>query len=289
MAVKRRLNTNVPGDFYVNSACIDCDTCRQLAPATFRAVGGYSAVMQQPSTEAERRLACHALAACPTAAIVSESKDGLAAAIGDFPLPVEDNVYYCGFTSDKSYGGSSYFIHRPGRGNWLIDSPRRVPSLTRKIEELGGLDTIFLTHRDDVADADFYAERFGAKRIIHEAELASQPEAEHVIRGLEPVEWSDEFRIIPVPGHTRGHLVLLYRNTYLFTGDHLEWDRDRQELGAYKDYCWYSWTEQTKSMGKLARESFEWVLPGHGSRMKLPRGEMAEAMESLVARMEQEP
>ncbi|WP_364146586.1 MBL fold metallo-hydrolase [Paenibacillus sp. LPE1-1-1.1] len=226
----------------MNSACINCDTCRQLPPKTFRAVRGYSAVTQQPSTEAERRHACHALTTCPTAAIVSESKEDLAATTADFPLLMEENVYYCGFTSANRTAAAVYFINRPGRGNWLVDSPRWVPSLVRKMEELGGIDTIFLTYRDDVADAALYAERFGAKRIIHEAELSAQPESEHVIRGQEPVEWMDEFRIIPVPGHTRGHLVLLYRSKFLFTGDHLEWNRDRRERGAYKDYCWYSWT-----------------------------------------------
>ncbi|TVY10427.1 ferredoxin [Paenibacillus cremeus] len=44
----RRLNTNVAGDLYVNDACINCDTCRQLAPDTFAEIGGYSAVSCQP-------------------------------------------------------------------------------------------------------------------------------------------------------------------------------------------------------------------------------------------------
>jgi integrating conjugative element membrane protein (TIGR03745 family) len=36
----------------------------------------------------------------------------------DFPLAIEGPVAYCGFTSPKSYGGSSYFVRHPG-GNWL--------------------------------------------------------------------------------------------------------------------------------------------------------------------------
>ena len=31
----RRLPHNAPGDFFVDSTCIDCDTCRWMAPATF--------------------------------------------------------------------------------------------------------------------------------------------------------------------------------------------------------------------------------------------------------------
>ena len=40
-----------------------------------------------------------------------------------FPLPVEAEVSYCGYASEKSFGGSSYFVRHPA-GNWLIDSPR---------------------------------------------------------------------------------------------------------------------------------------------------------------------
>ena len=72
--------------------------------------------------------------------------------MSDFPLLVEDLVYYCGFNSPKSFGGNSYFIRHPD-GNWLIDSPKFIKPLVRRLEELGGIDFIFLTHRDDVADA----------------------------------------------------------------------------------------------------------------------------------------
>jgi hypothetical protein len=43
----------------------------------------------------------------------------------DFPLLVEEPVYYCGYNSPKSYGGNSYFIRHPA-GNWLIASRQRI-------------------------------------------------------------------------------------------------------------------------------------------------------------------
>ena len=97
-------------------------------------------------------------------------------------------------------------------GNWLIDSPRFVEHLARRFAEEGGIRYIFLTHRDDVADAASYAERFSAERIIHRLELAAQPDAERVIDGLEPVELAPDFLAIPTPGHTRGHCALLHAN-----------------------------------------------------------------------------
>ena len=32
---KKRVPENVPGDFFVDSTCIDCDACRQIAPTVF--------------------------------------------------------------------------------------------------------------------------------------------------------------------------------------------------------------------------------------------------------------
>ncbi|WP_197081140.1 MBL fold metallo-hydrolase [Gordoniibacillus kamchatkensis] len=280
----RRLAANVAGSFYVNSACIDCDTCRQLAPDVFREAGGYSAVAKQPGSDSERRQALQALLSCPTNAIVCEEKSGTAEVMEDFPLRLDEGLYYCGFTSPKSYGGSSYLLLRPD-GNWLIDAPRYVPHLVRRFEQMGGVGTIFLTHRDDVADAQLYAERFGAKRIIHALERSAQPEAEHFIEGVADVQWDADTKIIVVPGHTRGSMVLLYRSRYLFTGDHLAWDRERGMLTAFDDFCWYSWEEQGKSMERLAAETFEWVLPGHGKRVHLTADAMNRAMRRLVEEM----
>lgn len=73
-----------------------------------------------------------------------------------------------------------------------------------------------------------------------------------------------ELLIIPTPGHTRGHMLLLYRNKFLFTGDHLAWSVTRQTLTAFPGVAWYSWSEQKRSMEKLLQYEFQWVLPGHG-------------------------
>jgi glyoxylase-like metal-dependent hydrolase (beta-lactamase superfamily II)/ferredoxin len=279
-----RVPENVPGDFFVDSTCIDCDACRQIAPAVFGEAGDYSFVRDQPATAADRRAALHALISCPTGSIGRQGGEDPKTALGDFPLVVEEPVYYCGFNSRKSYGGNSYFIRHPD-GNWLVDSPRFVPSLVRQLTALGGVSQIFLTHRDDVADAGKYARQFGASRIIHRDELSSQPDAERVLAGDDPTELSSGFLAIPTPGHTRGHCVLLYDGRFLFTGDHLAWNRDERRLEAFRDYCWYSWTRQTASMARLAEFRFEWVLPGHGQRVRLTSAAMSEQMQALAVRM----
>src|SRR5947209_3191018 len=173
--LKRRVPENVAGDFFVDWTCIDCDTCRQLAPAVFGEVADHAFVHRQPATSEDRRRALHALVCCPTGSIGCRGGDRPQAVLDDFPLAVEEPVFYCGFNSPKSYGGNSYFVRHP-QGNWLVDSPKFLPRLVRQFEALGGIAHIFLTHSDDVADARLYAERFKARRYIHRAEQSSQPD-----------------------------------------------------------------------------------------------------------------
>jgi glyoxylase-like metal-dependent hydrolase (beta-lactamase superfamily II)/ferredoxin len=262
----KRLAENVGDDFYVDDTCIDCDACRQIAPSVFRDAGEQSVVYRQPETEAETRLALMALTACPTASIGTIRKHDVRAGIRAFPVLVDENVYFCGFTSRDSFGAWSYLILRPEErgGNVLVDSPRLSGHLVRRMEEAGGLRLMFLTHRDDVADHALFAEKFGCRRVMHARDGARAHGVEQVVEGDEAVRLDDELTMIPVPGHTRGHMVLLYRNKYLFTGDHLAWSPARQTLTAFRNACWYSWAEQTRSMEKLAAYRFQWVLPGHG-------------------------
>src|SRR5919206_2944297 len=182
-SLQQRLPENVPGDFFVDSTCIDCDTCSQLAPAIFRDHGNQCSVYHQPETDDETRLAMMALVSCPTGSIGSLERHDAHLGIDAFPLQLDENVYFCGFTAESSFGAWSYLIVRPESegGNVLIDSPRFTGPLVKKIEALGGVRTIFLTHRDDVADQAKYAERFGARRVMHKDDGAARHGVEHVV------------------------------------------------------------------------------------------------------------
>jgi ferredoxin len=107
---RKHLPMNVVGDFFVDSTCIDCDTCRQLAPAVFAEGDGFAYVHAQPGDSESRRAAFRALLSCPTGSIGTTGANEALTVRGDFPLPVEGNVFYCGFNSPKSYGGNSYFV-----------------------------------------------------------------------------------------------------------------------------------------------------------------------------------
>jgi glyoxylase-like metal-dependent hydrolase (beta-lactamase superfamily II)/ferredoxin len=261
-----RLPENVPGDFYVDSTCIDCDACRQIAPETFTEDRDSSIVQHQPESAGEIKRALMALVACPTASIGTVEHHDAHIGIDAFPQNIAENVYFCGFTAESSFGAWSYLIVRAESemGNILIDSPRFATLLAKKIEAVGGVNTMFLTHRDDVADHARFAKKFGCRRVMHADDGAARLGIEHVISGDDPVELDHDLIAIPVPGHTRGHMVLLYRNKFLFTGDHLAWSPNRETLTAFRSVCWYSWEAQTRSMERLLNYDFEWVLPGHG-------------------------
>lgn len=61
---------NVKGDFFVDHTCIDCDTCRWIAPDVFKRVGDQTAVVAQPQSEEEKVLSMQALLSCPTCALL---------------------------------------------------------------------------------------------------------------------------------------------------------------------------------------------------------------------------
>ncbi|MFO0589852.1 MAG: MBL fold metallo-hydrolase [Polyangiaceae bacterium] len=279
------LPENVPGEWFVDTSCIDCDTCRFVAPSVFaRHPGrGQSIVHAQPRTPEERLRAAMALVACPTASIGTSSKGDVAAGTAAFPEHLDGGVHYCGFASESSFGASSYLVLREG-GNVLIDSPRASKPLIKRIRELGGAKWMFLSHRDDVADHAIWARELGCRRILHEADVShGTADVEERLHGVDPVEIEPDLKAIPVPGHTRGSAALLVGGTYLFTGDHLAADEDADgELHAWRSVCWYSWPEQIRSLERLLDHRFSWVLPGHG---RVLHAASADVMHQKLARL----
>jgi glyoxylase-like metal-dependent hydrolase (beta-lactamase superfamily II)/ferredoxin len=265
--VADRRPENIVGEFYVDRTCIDCDTCRWMAPSVFKSVGEKSAVYHQPQTDQERLQALQVLLSCPTASIGTQEKpQDIRSAQASLPILVADNVYHCGYHSEKSYAAASYLIQRPD-GNILVDSPRFTPPLVEKLAAMGGVRYLYLTHRDDVADHQKFHDRFGCERILHHDDVTSDTAGvEIILAGQADVDLLPDVKIIMVPGHTRGHTVLLYRDRFLFTGDHLAYSPELGHLYAFRDAMWYSWPEQKKSLAKLMHYEFTWVLPGHGRR-----------------------
>lgn len=280
--LSERNAASAPGDWYIDRRCIDCGASREVAPGLIVHEKGLSVFARQPRSEEEERAAWRAVLVCPTVSVGSVSHRTQPPDL--FPQELAPGIYRCGYNAESSFGAHSYFVRRAA-GNLLVDAPRYVAKLVRKLEALGGVGDILLSHRDDVADAGRYAERFEARVWVHEDDKRSAPFATDVLTGGEPREIRKDLFAIPVPGHTKGSVVYLLEDTYCFTGDSLAWSREREDLVAFRDACWYSWTEQKSSLAKLVERRFEWVLAGHGGSTRLPAAEMRVRLRALVERM----
>lgn len=285
--VDQRHPGNAQGAWFVDTRCIDCGTCRELAPELFAVVADQSVVSDQPHSDGGERRAWLAAEACPTASIGRVPRGPKPR--GLFPLHVDGPVFDLGHTAESSFGATSYLVERPS-GNLLVDAPRFVRPLVDAVDQRGGVASVLLTHRDDVADAHRWAERFGARVWIHRDDGAAAPFATDLIEGRERQEVEPGVVAVPVPGHTKGSVVYVVDRTWAFAGDSLAWDYDAGDLIAFRYACWYSWTEQLRSLARLAEDAeFTWVLPGHGARIGLDRGEAHRRLRALVEREEARP
>ena len=275
---------NAAGGWFVDSSCIDCDTCRWMAPEIFADAGSHSYVARQPATPDEAARAARALVACPTASIGTDAREFLAAARKAFPLPIDGPVHHNGYHDEASFGATSYFVRRAD-GNVLVDVPRFSKALVDNIEAMGGLAWIFLTHRDDVGSHRKWARHFGAKRIIHENDREEDTQdVEVVLDGDEPRELLRGGVVIPTPGHSPGSACLLIDGRWLFSGDHIAGHHAAGRLTAFRNFS-DDWPRTRASVGLLKRFTFEWVLPGHGRIHQAPPAEMQKALDALLAWM----
>jgi glyoxylase-like metal-dependent hydrolase (beta-lactamase superfamily II)/ferredoxin len=286
--VDRRHPEGPDGPWFVDDRCIDCDASRQVAPGlVVRGTDGNSVFARQPSTDAEVAMAWRAALVCPTRSVGHE--DRRQPPPGVFPHDLGDGVHRLGYNARASFGAHSYLVAREG-DNLLVDAPRWTRQLLEPIAALGGIDVVLLTHRDDVADADRYAEHFDARAVwIHHDDRDAAPYATDLLEGTDPVEVAPGVTGFPVPGHTRGSVLWHIDHHLLFSGDSLAWNPRRGRLTAFRYACWYSWDAQTASLDRFARSgrSFDRLFCGHGWSHDAPAAEFHEHLVDLVARMPQ--
>lgn len=273
---------NTLGPWFVDRRCIDCDAVRQVAPALFGREDGQAVVVRQPRSTAEELAMVRAALACPTRSV---RRDPPRSFPDDaYPQHLADGVSYVGYNSPDSFGANAFLVERP-HGNVLIDSPRYVTPLVRAFEQRGGLAHVLLTHRDDVADAQRYAERFGARVWIHLEDADAAPFASDIVEGDADVVVQPGLRLLPSPGHTEGSVCFLLDDRFLFTGDSLYWHRTRRDLAVHLRQTWYSLEVQLESLRRLGQEQrFSYVLAGHGDRFETTVDDMRRRLLALVDR-----
>ncbi|CAL9329477.1 hypothetical protein SUDANB58_00039 [Streptomyces sp. enrichment culture] len=274
----------IEGDWHVDGRCMNCDVARQLAPGLVGEVGGRSVVLRQPHDRSELRQLHAAAHACPTRS-VRPPAGRLDAAWDPFPMALDDTVYLCGHNSAHTAGANSYLLRRPDGTAMMVDTPRWSTSLAARYETLGPVTDVLLTHRDHAAHGRRYADRFGARLWIHEGDLDAAPDADRVLRGTDPTEIADGVIAFPLPGHTRGSVLYLADQRYCFSGDSFYWSRTTADIEVTDTVTWYSIGELAVSLARTAdRLRFEWLLPGHGDRQRLPGDDMARRLQRLTVR-----
>jgi glyoxylase-like metal-dependent hydrolase (beta-lactamase superfamily II) len=251
-----------------------------MAPELLEERDGRSVFVRQPLTDDEVVAAWRAVEVCPTAAVRAPHE--LKRPANLFPQGLTADVFRLGFNARASYGAHSYFATTAG-ARVMVDAPRWSSHLANWMSERGGLNYILLTHRDDVADAERYGRHFGARVWIHEHDAESAPFATDIWRGDRPKETIAGIKVLAVPGHTRGSVMYLVEDRYLFTGDSLSWNTKTRSLEAFRDVCWYDWSEQLRSLQRLLTETFSWVLAGHRGSVELPPLEMRAQLTRFLA------
>lgn len=273
-----------PSGWYVDDRCTNCDVARQIAPDLIGEVSGRSEVIRQPLDEAEVNLLHAAAYACHTRSIRHTSQS-LKSARDPFPLRLHGDVYLCGHNSPHTAAANAYLVLRP-TGILMIDTPRWSERLASRYEVLGPVTEVLLTHRDHAAHGRRYADRFGARLWIHEGDLEAAPDADQILRGIDPVKIATGVVAHPLPGHTEGSVLYVVDEQYCFSGDSFYWSRSSGDIEVAESITWYSIEELAASLARVVDAlRFEWLLPGHGDRKRLPAKEMTRRLRALATRV----
>ena len=274
---------NASGRWFVDTRCIRCDVARNWAPDLIGMdAEGRSFVAHQPVGEREEASLWRAAIACPTKSIGNLEQRWEPA--GAFPYQLTYGVFALGNNALSSFGAHSYLVARP-EGNLMVDSPRFGRRLAESVDGLGGVAHVLLSHRDDVADADRWAERYKARVWIGDADADAAPYATDVTAGDGVTVVSTGVASIPAPGHTEGHVLYHVDDRLLFTGDTLHWNHRRGEFDVFPEQTFYSWSALADTMGRIAALSVEWVFPGHGMWHRVDAEEWTRRMSGLGSAM----
>ena len=161
-------------------------------------------------------------------------------------------------------GGTSYLI--VGNVNVLVDCPAWDDTTRRFLEEQGGVDWIFLTHRDSFGQVRELQQALNCKVLVQEQEA-------YLLPGMSVVTFEQEFeidamtRVIWTPGHSPGSSCLYYAGFggVLFTGRHLL-PNPQGALMPVKTAKTFHWPRQLNQvqrlMDKFSSETLEYVCPG---------------------------
>jgi glyoxylase-like metal-dependent hydrolase (beta-lactamase superfamily II) len=201
-------------------------------------------------------------------------------------MKVIDNVY----ALDATKGNYAYVIMgkeivlvdtgRPGQGKGIL---KELDSMDIKPHEI---KHILLTHHDvdhignlallgaetgakiwaskeDIPYICGEKNREGIKRLVSIIMRVKKPEKINLYP--EDQEMGD-IKVIPAPGHTPGHVCLLY-NDVLFVGDLVRTSKGK--VSPMKSIMNWNDSVLKESIAKIDNYDFEWICPAHGEPIKM--------------------
>lgn len=200
-------------------------------------------------------------------------------------MELAKNVYWL----ENMKGSYVYLVL--GNEPVLIDTgmPKKGPQLEQELAKLGvplrDIAHVLLTHHDvdhignakwlqdrapvkvwapklDVPFIHGTSKRPGIKRLISTLVKAEPPLVEHIYG---PGEKIGNLQIIETPGHTPGHVSVLY-DAILFAGD-LVMSKGGRLRPSPRLMTWDN-SQLRQSLSKLGAYSFDWVCPAHGGPVK---------------------
>lgn len=180
------------------------------------------------------------------------------------PQRIFDNLF--AFPPNReTLGGTAYFL-KSKSGNILIDSPAWIPENQQFLNERGGIQYLFLTHRTGKGSVKTIQQTFNCSIVVQEQEA-------YLLPGLPLTPFQhdyslgDDVRIFWTPGHSPGSACLYYSGWggVLFTGRHLLPDTQGipKPLKVAKTFHWPRQLRHTQRiLENFTPETLHYLCPG---------------------------
>jgi glyoxylase-like metal-dependent hydrolase (beta-lactamase superfamily II) len=200
-------------------------------------------------------------------------------------MKVTDDIY----ALDSTKGNYAYLIlgeeiilidtGRPGQGKGILNDlksmdiePQNIKHILithHDVDHVGG--AAFLQQatgakvwasKEDIPYINGEKNREGIKRLVSFIMKVKKPE---IINSYHKDQKIEDIEIIPTPGHTPGHVCLLYNNV-LFVGDLFRTSKGK--LSPMKSFMNWNDSILKESIRKIDNFDFEWICPAHGEPIK---------------------
>lgn len=174
-------------------------------------------------------------------------------------------------------GGTAYLLMESA--NILIDCPAWDDPTHAFLEAQGGVQWLFLTHRDSIGRAKEVQKALSCAIVIQEQEAYLLPDSS-ITAFQHDFTVTSQTRALWTAGHTPGSACLYHAGFggVLFTGRHLL-PTPQGQLAPIKTAKTFHWPRQQRNVQKLVEiftpDTLQWICPG--ANLGFLRGKLAVA------------